>query len=83
MCSFRFGDYQLSMPDARDMNGSTCSVEMEDERMSDWGSPHFTNMENEGEASEQVQRDPDEDHGAHFNFAHFGVSFIKFCWNIF
>ena len=63
------------MPAAREMNGSTCSVAMEDESMSDWGSPHFTNMENEEGASELVKRDPDEDHGAHFNFAHFGVSF--------
>ena len=63
------------MPAAREMNGSSCSVEMEDESMSDWGSPHLTNMENEEEASEQVQRNSDEDHGAHFNYAHFGVGF--------
>ena len=67
------------MPAAREMTGSSCSVEMEDEwkreeSMSGWGSPHFTNMENEEGASEQVQGDPDEDHGAHFNYAHFGVS---------
>ena len=45
--------------------------------MSDWGSPHFTNMEHEEGPSEQVKRDPDEDHGAHFNFAYFGVSLYQ------
>ena len=70
------------MPAAREMNGSSCSVEMDDEwkrevreSMSGWGSPHLPNIENEEEASEQVQRNSDEDHGAHFNYAHFGVSF--------
>ena len=70
------------MPAAREMTGSSCSVEIEDEwkreereSMSDWGSPRLTNMENEEGASEQVKRDPDEDHGAHVNFAYFGVSF--------
>ena len=70
------------MPAAREMNGSSCSVEMEDEwkreemdSMSGWGSPHLANVENEEGGSEQLQRDPDEDHGAHFNYAHLGVSF--------
>ena len=67
------------MPAAREMNGSACSLEMEDESMSDWGSPHSTNMKNEKLASEQLKRDPDEDHGAHFNCTHFGViCFLNF-----
>ena len=70
------------MPAAREMTGSSCSVELEDEwqreekdSMSSWASPHLTNVENNGGAFEQVQRDLDEDHGAHFNYAHLGVSF--------
>ena len=72
------------MPAAREMNGSTCSVEMEDEwkreereSMSGWGSPNFSTVENEEEASEKVQRESYEDHGAHFNFAYFGVSLYQ------
>ena len=69
------------MPAAREMNGSSCSVEMEDEwkreemdSVSDWGSPHLANVENEEGGSEQVQRDPDECNGAHLNYAHLGMS---------
>ena len=68
------------MPAAREMNGSTCSVEIEDEwkrEERESMSSHLTNMENKEGASEQLQSDPDEDHGAHFNYAHFGVGFCS------
>ena len=68
------------MPATRDLNGSTCSVEMENEwkkekgeSLSRWGSPPSVAMENEESVSEQLQREQEENQGAHFNYAHFGV----------
>ena len=73
---------RVRMPATREMSGSTCSVEMEEEwkreeggSMSGWGSPRSITLENEEGVSEQVQMDPDEYRGAHFNFAHFGVGY--------
>ena len=70
------------MPAEREMSGSTCSVEMEEEwkreesgSMSGWGSPRSITMENDEDVSEKVQMDSDENKGAHFNFAHFGVGY--------
>jgi len=67
------------MPATRDLNGSTCSVEMENEwkkekveSLSGWGSPPSVAMENEESVSEQLQREQEENQGAHFNYAHFG-----------
>ena len=68
------------MPATKDLNGSTCSVEMEnewkkekEESLSGWGSPPSVAMENEESVSEQLQREQEENQGAHFNYAHFGV----------
>ena len=68
------------MPATRDLKGSICSVEMENEwkkeegeSLSGWGSPPSVAMENEESVSEQLQHQQEENQGAHFNYAHFGV----------
>jgi len=70
--------YKGRMPATRDLSATTCKVEMEQEKkreeeevMSGWGSPSSTTVENEESVSDQAQREQEERHGAHFNYAHF------------
>ena len=49
--------------------------------MAGWGSPSSTTAENEESVSDQAQREQEERHGAHFNYAHFQVLLLLFIAN--
>lgn len=72
----------MRMTATRDHSGNSFSVEMDQEQKSEegaslsgWGFPSSEKMKKGESASDQAQREHEECQGAHFNYAHFGVSF--------